>query len=198
MPKDTTLTFEGLFRSLVEAYHPRAVDKETLNVYRSTLSIFPLSVLVQAAQTLRQTRHRFPTTGDWAIEAARLQQRQYRTATRADVPQLSREETQVWRRAEFLHWEDTPCGCLLCVAANVTEKLLRFVPEVEGEDERDRHVQLTDSGRIVTAGHWAHGDELACWYRARARFWATYRRVAAGPHPPPRLPNVLREPGQEG
>lgn len=44
----------------------------------------------------------------------------------------------------------------------------QLVPDAD-RDERD--VRVREGNRIVTAGHWAHGAELARWYQARGDFW---------------------------
>jgi hypothetical protein len=51
--------------------------------------------------------------------------------------------------------------------------------------------------RLVHVGHWAHGDELARWYAARAACFASVARSS----PIARALAVLvpeREPGEEG
>ena len=99
-------------------------------------------------------------------------------------------------RAERLRYEDTPCSCVLCFRAAVNDRPLRFVPTLthDGGDElRAFHPQRR---RVEVVGHWAHGEELARWYQARA---ACFSRAATSPTGRRVLALVgSREPGEDG
>ncbi len=48
------------------------------------------------------------------------------------------------------------------------------MPEFTKQDV-ERKVKHPVSLKVVTAGHWAHGDELVRWYAAKDRFWTLAR-----------------------
>jgi hypothetical protein len=153
----------------------------TVEIYFDALKHADLADVLSAIPTL-QARSRWPKVGDWI---ALLPVRAVVTGERIMRP----PEAAEYLRAHRLHWFDEPCGCPLCFAAGVSDKPLRFVPDADG-DARAYHPTF---GRVVTTGHWAHGDELRRWYVAKAACFASapapYRRALA---------LVLREPGQEG
>jgi len=130
------------------------------DAYFHVLKRFPLPVVIAKADTWLQTETKFPKPAEWAGVVPRRE--------RVPLRQLTTAEAQEWLDAEQRLWERAPCGCALCVQAGVQEKPQRFVPEAD-RDERDVRVQMGD--RAVTAGHWAHGSELAGFYRARGDFW---------------------------
>jgi hypothetical protein len=86
---------------------------------------------------------------------------------------MTEAEAREYQRAEALKYEDRPCSCQACKAAGVDWKPLRFVPEFTA-DGFDRKVRDPFKDRIVTAGHWAHGAELAGYWRARGEFYAKW------------------------
>jgi len=134
------------------------------------LRAYPLAaVRVGAEAGLKQWKH-FPKPAEW-IDAIPP-----RREARADVPAMSESRAYEYRRAESLHWEDTPCDCADCTQAGVSTMPRRFVPEID-EDGRDLHMSDPLQNRIVTAGHWAHGAELAGYYLVRERFFTTFHRV---------------------
>jgi hypothetical protein len=53
------------------------------------------------------------------------------------------------------------------------------VPEFDGYD-CERKVFDQGRARIVTAGHWAHGEELAGYYTARAEYLAAADTMKGG------------------
>jgi hypothetical protein len=111
----------------------------------------------------------------------------------AGVRMITAEEAAAARRAARLRYQDAPCQCGACQAAGVTERPRRFVPTLtrDGDEERVRDPQTL---RLVVAGHWAHGAELARWYAAReaclrhapaGSIWTTItRRMAKAALPP--------------
>jgi hypothetical protein len=179
--------FEAAFRRLSGALNRKwnAVEfRTTVQVYFDTLKHADLGDVLSAEVILR-SRPRWPKVGDWV---AALPARTVVTGERV----LRQAEAAEYLRAHRLHWFDEPCCCPLCFAAGVSEKPLRFVPDFLADDTEARAYHPT-FGRVVTTGHWAHGDELRRWYVAKAAFMASapapYRRALA---------LVLREPGQEG
>jgi hypothetical protein len=107
------------------------------------------------------------------------------------------DEIAEYHQAERQHYQADPCGCLSCQLAGVTPRPLRFVPDFTDDD---RPEQAFDSvrKRIVQTGHWAHGDELARWYAARAAFFATVPRSSPMARALAVLVSPEREPGEEG
>lgn len=102
---------------------------------------------------------KFPKPVEWREHIPRT------TARTHDVRVLTDAEARAYHRAERLRYEDTPCGCQGCLDAGIASWPIRFVPEVE--DGRDRCVFDPLTQRTVVAGHWAHGEDLAGYYRAQ-------------------------------
>jgi hypothetical protein len=109
-----------------------------------------------------------------------------------DRRQMSVDEAAEHWRATLARYHDDPCGCLLCQAAGVTDRPLRFVPTVvDGQEER----AFNPTRKVVeVVGHWAHGEELRQWYETQEAFGAKLRVVTK------KYPHLAfqREPGQEG
>jgi hypothetical protein len=130
------------------------------DAYFHVLKKFPITLVIAKADAWLATETDFPKPAQWAGQIVK--------AAVAPLPRLSPEDEREYLRAERLRYEDAPCGCAACRRAEVHEKPLRFVPEFT-EHDTERKVWCGD--RIVTAGHWAHGQELFGFYRARADFW---------------------------
>lgn len=63
--------FMDLFRDLVRAYQPRALDRDTPRVYWETLRALPLDAIGEGAAVLRRRSSAFfPTTAEWFQAAA--------------------------------------------------------------------------------------------------------------------------------
>jgi hypothetical protein len=181
----------GLFRLRLQG---DALD-ELARSYFKILSEHPLGDVFDAAKHVIEKQRSFPKPIDWL----RAIPKRLPTPTE---PDMTDKQAAEWYRAERLRWEDTPCSCLLCQAAGVTEKPLRFVPEFTDTD-RERRVRNARLERVVTAGQWAHGDELAGYYRAKADFYERfYQSLGHRALAPIRRELVLvpseREPGEEG
>lgn len=182
-------TFDRAFRRLVGAYRLKlkAADLEELvKTYWRVLQDEALEDVLAAGKTVLTSCKKFPLPVDWL---AALRSREVTAAAR-DLRTMSSDEAVAYVRAERLRYEDDSCACLLCQAAGVTHRLLRFVPDFT-EDGRDERATNPLRDRIVTVGHWAHGEELDRWYIARDRFYAVFPRALA-------LVAAVREPGQEG
>jgi hypothetical protein len=164
--------------------------EELAGTYFKILESASLSDVLAAGKTCLSTRRTFPKAAEWlqALPGA---------ATEApDCRVMGADEEAEYHRAERLRYEDVPCSCLLCQAAEVTHRPLRFVPDFADDGRADRAVAQTRN-RIVVVGHWAHGEELARWYAARDAFYASVPRHS----PMARALAILvpeREPGEEG
>ena len=158
--------FMDEFRRLQITLDPyKRLPQETTaraEAYFHVLKKYQLHEVIAKADRWLATEDKFPKPAQWAGVIAN------RRTVAADVPQMSADDVREYRRAEALHYEDAPCGCPECKTSAVSEKCRRFVPEFNA-DGTDRKVK--DGDRIVTAGHWAHGVELARWYHAKADFY---------------------------
>jgi hypothetical protein len=186
--------FERAFRRLSVAYRLRekpGVIEEMCRTYFKVLEDASLDAVLAAGKVCLETLKKFPAASEWR-------------ANLPAVPPPSSEVSPRWMgtdeaaellRAERRGYTDDPCGCLECQAAGVTDRPLRFVPNTS-----DDAAYCPAKAARVLAGHWAHGEELARWYAARAAFMHTStvprfvsRRalalVGAG---------TGREPGEEG
>ena len=150
--------------------------------YFTALRSYPLSAVRAGVAVGMRRWTRFPRPAEW-IDAIP------RRGAPSTVAFMTDTQAHEWNRAESLRWEDVPCACAECFRAGVSQPI-RFVPELE-EDGRDRRVKHPRTDRVVTAGHWAHGDELAGYYLARAQFFGAFLRVV-------RRHTMTREPGEEG
>lgn len=129
------------------------------DAYFAALQRFTILQIITACEQWTAKETKFPKPAELAVMAPRRA---------VETPTLDESHAAEWTQAELARWERAPCQCRECVTAGVHEKPLRFVPEVDAQD-RDRMVKLGD--KLVVAGHWAHGPELAGWYRARADFY---------------------------
>lgn len=158
-------TFLETFQRLTRVFPLRGEDHEIRDVgtsYFRAMRRFPLRAVQEGADVWLQQGKRFPKPAEWieSIPARRV--------TAVALAPLSEEAMATYLRAEGLRYEDRPCTCRACVAAGVSEKPLRFVPEFDA-DGRDAKALIGE--RVVVTGHWAHGEELAGYYRAKDAFW---------------------------
>jgi hypothetical protein len=187
-PVDREL-FGAAVRDLAVAFQKRLGPvplRELIGVYFSALESSPLAAVLDAAATLRDTAHKFPTIAEWrdALPAATR-----RAVCPADARWMGEAEADALAEAYARNFQADPCGCWACVDAGVSDRPVRFVP---GE-ERAFNPRLN---RLEVVGSWAHGAELAAWYRAREAFQALkvpqrFERAVA-------LLCADREPGEEG
>lgn len=168
-----TETFDNLSRVLVSRRMDDSERSQMLSAYFKALRAYPLESVKAAAESVLATAKHFPKPVEWIEAMPRRSDRP------ANVPVMFEQEAKVWRAAEASFWESDPCSCHLCVAANVHWKPLRFVPEF---DDHDRECKVFDQGRnrTVTAGHWAHGVELAGYYRARGEYLSVAESLRGG------------------
>lgn len=156
--------FMDTFRNLQRVFPLRGDEHDLSQVggaYFKALRRFPLERVQAGAEVWMQQGKRFPKPAEWIDSIPRQK-------AVVELPTLSSAQAAEYLRAEGKRYEDARCGCAACVKAGVSEQPLRFVPDYL-DDGRDAQAMLGD--RIVTTGHWAHGDELKGYYAARNAFW---------------------------
>lgn len=67
--------FSATFRSLVLAFQPRGLERDSVVAYYAALQRFPLDVLRDTALLLAESRRFFPTAGEWGQLANELEAR---------------------------------------------------------------------------------------------------------------------------
>jgi len=164
-------TFERAFRKLGTALRLRVKEadmKELVNTYFRVLNGARLDAVLAGAKVCLTKCKAFPKPVEWLDAIPKTVPGR---PVASDYRTLSPDEAAEWSRAERLCYEDAPCQCALCQTAGVTHRPLRFVPQFTADD-RDELVIHPNKPRPVTAGHWAHGEEFARWYRAKEEFYA--------------------------
>ena len=159
--------FNDVFKGLSRVFPKRLQEHELQQMsgeYFRAMKHFTLTQVKAGADAWRQRGKFFPKPVEWMESIPRGREA-------VKLPMLSDEEARDYRRAESLRYEDRPCSCAACRAASVSDRPLRFVPTVNG-DGTERQARIGD--RTVIAGHWAHGQELARWYQAKADFYNAY------------------------
>jgi hypothetical protein len=171
------IEFSEVFYDLARVLVLRKMDDgergQVLSAYFKALGGFDLAVVKAGADALAIRAKHFPTPAEWVDAMPR------RSAHPANVRVMFEQKAQTWRAAEAVYWERDPCACELCVAAGVDWKPGRFVPEFDGYD-CERKVFDQGRQRTVTAGHWAHGEELAGYYEARGAYLAAADAMKGG------------------
>ena len=170
--------YERLSAAL-ERFKQTPADRATKSdVYFHVLKKYTLREVIAKADAWLARESKMPKPAEWAgIVAA---------GPAMEIPTLTEREAREWLAAEQDRWERPACACRECVAAGVWTLPIRFVPEFD-TNGLDHRVQV--GGRVVTAGHWAHGRELAGYWLARESFWAKYdemfpRNTRKGKHGP--------------
>lgn len=191
------LMFDRAFKRLAGLFRLRLIGDKLDDLSKSYFKILDQAELhdvLEAGKACVATRRQFPKPVDWLEALPKPKPRR----AEPEIGTLSHPEALEWQRAERLAWEDDPCDCVACEMAGVTTKPLRFVPETLGvDDERERRVRDPIRNRVVTAGHWAHGQELARWWVARDAFFGLlFPAVARRTMPDLQLGE--RDPGEEG
>lgn len=155
--------FSALFRRVAGVYRAR-VDEDVASTYFRVLRPFALADLERAADAWIAKEARFPKPAEW------------RGSLSPDASQVRDLRVMTWLEgkeyadAERRGYEGDPCGCGACRDTGVDHRFLRFVPEFTAHDT-DLKVFDPVRQREVTAGHWAHGQELARWYVTKDAFW---------------------------
>ena len=137
-------SFLSEVRRLVSVFRVRLQPSELeqlASAYFGALKRFTTEQVIAGADRWIEKESRFPKPAEWAsCVPARI----------VELPVLSESDAADWLRAEKLKWEDEPCQCASCQRAEVHEKPIRFVPEV---DELGLDVHVLIGSRIVTKGH---------------------------------------------
>jgi hypothetical protein len=193
-------TFEKAFGRVITAFRLKLPPQERDDLTRTYFKILdahPIDHVITAGKRCIETLRTFPKAADWLGELSRTAA----PTCPADRRTMSVDEADELARAHALAYEEPPCFCVLCYAAGLTNRPLRYVPTEFGPDEVERAFNPRTS-RLEIVGHWAHGEELARWYAARDVFFALRRRA------PRTLFDALavivgevvgeRQPGEEG
>jgi len=163
--------FNVVFADLRRVFPIRADESDARQLiasYFAAFRRFPLARVKAGAEAWIAHGKRFPRPAEW-IEAMP------QPTVQAAVGELSADEADVWLEAERRRWEGRPCSCPACRQAGVSRRPIRFVPEFDADDA-DVRGRIGD--RVITRGHWAHGDELARWYAAKDAAMQAFRRWA--------------------
>lgn len=164
MHPDELGTFTDIFDGLTRIFPWRGGAGERADVivrYMKALSRFTLPQVRAGAEACENQLKKFPRPAEWIeLIPSRLFE--------SPLPVMDRHEIAEWTDARDKRWNGDPCSCPQCRAAGVEHRLLRFVPESD-QNGMDCNAKIGD--RVVTRGHWAHGEELARWYAAKDAFW---------------------------
>ena len=158
--------------------------------YFKALRRYSLTDITAGADAWIESGDRFPKPSDW--------KKAIPTRAQIDLRVMRDSEAREYRRAEARQWEDDPCACGPCVSAGVQHRPLRYVPDRDEETWRDFKAHDPIGNRVVTAGRWVHGADLARWYASREQFWSRYRALLQS-HGMPKVDirAVTREPGSD-
>ena len=174
-------TFDRAFGRVYGAFRLKFKGNEAeelTQTYFKLLEAYPLSDVLVAGKRLMTVRSKFPMPADWIMTLDAMAGS--RAQTPADVRQMTTTDCDVYASAEAARWEGGPCGCAACVTAGSPP--IRYVPTCATADTYEQAYNPRTQ-RVQIVGHWAHGAELAAWYRARAACFASapprFRRVLA-------------------
>jgi hypothetical protein len=164
--------FKRVSGAFAKGWKPGEFDT-TAKAYFDGLRHVSIDQVVDAADRIIRTRTRFPKVAEWLADVGA-------TTGPGTAPPgmryMSEAERDEQARAAARRWRNDPCACLLCQAAGVTDRALRFVPN--SLDDLLERAFNPRRNAVEIVGHWAHGEELRRWYAAQAAFYAT-------PIPPP-------------
>lgn len=180
-PQDD-VAFVEIFMNLRRVFNMRAAGadelREIADGYLKAMRRFSIAQVRAAAEKIIETSEHFPKPAQW-IRAIPSPQNV------GVLPMMEPDATE-HKRAIQLGYEDDPCGCHECKAAEVSHRMLRYVPETDSDD---RDLRMVLDGKAVVKGHWAHGEELKRWYAARDAFFALRDKHAG--KLPRRMPKPL-------
>jgi hypothetical protein len=142
-----------------------------IDAYFVVLKKLPLGVVIAKADAWLERESKMPKPAEWAAVAPKR--------LVVDLPTLTPAEAEEWLDAESRMWEREPCECVSCVHAGVSTLPQRFVPELDAYD-RDVRALIGSRPQPITRGHWAHGDELGRYWRAREEFWHRMKQLFPG------------------
>jgi len=163
--------FLDVFKGVARVFPQRGDEhelKQKSGAYFKAMRRFQLNQVAAGADVWMERGKYFPKPSEWIDSIPR------QSAHRPEVGELTAAEIVEYEDAERRHYDGEPCRCQACRAAGVDHRLLRFVPEVDANGQ-DAKGKIGD--RIVVRGHWAHGQELAGYYRAKAAFWAMFHET---------------------
>lgn len=163
-------SFLAIFRELLRIFPKRLEESEITplaQAYGAALQRFSLAQIQAGADTWIQRGKFFPKPAEWRECIPRDT-----PAVTATVDELTHEAAAEYLDAETRHYEGDPCLCAACRRAWVNHRPLRYVPECDAEQ---KDIRAKIGTRIITRGHWAHGEELAEFYDARDRFMNGFR-----------------------
>ena len=166
-------TFREMFESLASSKQHRAYrqderDRE-IQAYWDHLRAYPLAGVRIGWERLRDRDGKFPMSWQWACAIPRTAQ--------PDAPVMSWRAAAEYDRAAAVGYEREPCHCLACVEAGADTLPQRYLPEGDPQTGDARKAQHPRTLLVVYPGQWAHGQELAGWYRERERFYALALRL---------------------
>ncbi len=170
MTDSELVPFHGLLKRLCVTFRVRTDDenfKLLAQSYFDALKPINFDDLERGAEAWMAGQTKFPKPIEW---------RQAIPRRVVEAPPMGMTEAREYTQAEMKGWEDDPCGCQRCFAANVSDKPLRFVPDFDDNDMELR-AKHPNRAMTVTRGHWAHGVELARWYEARATFYNAFFEI---------------------
>ncbi len=170
MNQTDAFAFMDTFRSLTRVFPVRGTEDEIRDMgasYFKTMMRYPLASVRDGAEVVMARLKRFPKPAEW-IECIPRQR------VRPELPKMTPLEIAEHVDAEEKFYEGDPCGCAACREAGVDHRFIRFVPEF---DRNDQEIRALLYEREVVRGHWAHGVELAGYYRAKEAFWAKFHAV---------------------
>jgi len=162
------IAFSELFNGLRGVFFLRAEKAEVeqlVRTYFRALSDFTIESVEAGAKEWLVTGTKFPKPAEWRRAIPR---------GKAMFDELSPADAREYFRALAKRFEDDPCNCVSCRLASVSHRMIRFVPEY---DENGNDVRVRIGEQVITRGHWAHGDELAAFYRARDEYMALKHTV---------------------
>lgn len=172
---DTDITeFSAIFDDLRRVFPIRGNPDEVsqvMRVYFQALQPWSIDHIVASVTRWTTRGERFPKPADLIASMPPVL---------PGAPPLVGKGADEHRRAVAQNYKADPCHCYRCQQAGVSHRLLRYVPDADDGDPRG-HVVL--DGRLVTRGHWAHGEELRDWYAARDRFFALAKTIKARTFP---------------
>lgn len=165
--------FMAIFRELLQVFPKRLDESDVAQLAKSYFAAFRRVTIPQiqaGADVWVQRGKFFPKPSEWLESIPR------KVAAGEALSSLTPVEVAEHLDAERRSYDGEPCGCRACERAGVSHRFTRYVPE---SDELGRDAKGLIGERVVTRGHWAHGDELARFYAVRDRFWTDYRALLA-------------------
>ena len=163
--------FMAMFRNLLRMF-PKRLDESEVDdlakAYYAAFKKFTIAQLQAGADIWVQRGKFFPKPAEWRECIPRD------VSLREALAELSAVDAAEHQDAERKAYEGEPCSCRACRDAGVSHRFLRYVPE---SDEFGTDARGLIGTRIVTRGHWAHGEELARWYIAKDKFWTQFRAL---------------------